>query len=81
MGLKGWHMFNEIKNMKELGLKKSQISRYLDLDYGTVSKYWNMQVKEFAENMEKVKVRKKILDEYEDEIVGWLRDFPDMSAA
>ena len=31
--------------------------------------------------MEKVKVRKKILDEYEDEIVGWLRDFPDMSAA
>ncbi|GFN36592.1 hypothetical protein [Tepidimicrobium xylanilyticum] len=53
MGLKGWHMFNEIKNMKELGLKKSQVSRYLDLDYGTVSKYWNMQVKEFAENMEK----------------------------
>ncbi len=81
MGLKGWHMFNEIKNMKELGLKKSQVSRYLDLDYGTVSKYWNMQVKEFAEYMEKVKVRKKILDEYEDEIVGWLRDFPDMSAA
>jgi len=34
-----------------------------------------MQVKEFAEYMEKVKVRKKILDEYEDEIVGWVKRF------
>ncbi|MCF6462932.1 integrase [Clostridium sp. Cult1] len=70
MGLMGWYMFNQIKNMKELGLKKSQVARYLDLDYGTVSIYWSMQVKKFAEFMEKVKVRKKILDEYEDGLVG-----------
>lgn len=81
MGLKGWKMFNEIKNMKELGLKKSQISRYLDLDYGTVSKYWNMSAEEFGKMMEGRKHKKKKLDKYESEIVGWLRDFPDMSSS
>lgn len=81
MGLKGWHMFIEIKNLKDLGLKKSQVVRYLKIDYKTVSKYWNMETKEFTEVMESKKSRKKVLDKYEDEIVAWLRDFPDMSAA
>lgn len=61
VGLKGWVMFNEIMNMKELGFKKSQVANYLELDNGTVSKYWDMQVKRFAESMEKRKTRRLIL--------------------
>ena len=35
-------MFVEIKQLKERSLNKSQISRYLNIDFKTVSKYWNM---------------------------------------
>lgn len=79
--LKGWKLFFEINNMKMLGFKKSQTSRHLGIDYETVSKYWNMSVEEYSELLERRKHRKKKLDEYKDEILSWLKDYPDMSAA
>lgn len=40
-----------------------------------------MQAEEFANTMKESKVRRKKLDKYEEEIAGWLKDFPDMSEA
>lgn len=79
--LKGWKLFGEIKKMKEKGFNKSQISRQLSIDFETVSKYWNMAPDEYAKLLEKRKSRVKKLDKYEDEIVLWLRDYPDMSTS
>lgn len=67
--------------MKEKGFNKSQISRHLSIDFETVSKYWNMTLDEYAKLLEKRKSRVKKLDQYEDEIVLWLRDYPDMSTS
>ena len=67
--------------MKERGFNKSQVSRNLSIDFETVSKYWKMTPGEYAELLKKRKSRIKKLDEYEDEIVLWLRDYPDMSAS
>lgn len=79
--LKGWRLFFEINIMKMLGFKKSQTSRHLGIDFETVSKYWNMSAEEYTELMERRKHRKRKLDKYKDEIVSWLNDYPDMSAA
>lgn len=67
--------------MKERGFNKSQISRNLSIDFETVSKYWDMAPDEYAELLKKRKSRVKKLDQYEDEIVLWLRDYPDMSTS
>jgi len=79
--LKGWELFGEIKEMKERGFNKSQTSRNLLIDFETVSNYWNMTPDEYAKLLEKRKIRVKKLDQYEEEIVSWLRDYPDMSTS
>lgn len=79
--LRGWELFSEIKNMKLLGFNKSQAARQLRADYATISKYWGMPPDDYAKLMESRKYRKKKLDGFKDEIVLWLRDYPDMSAS
>lgn len=76
---KGWKLFSEIKNMKEAGFKKAQIARHMGVDYKTVSKYLDMTHDEFAEFNKRKK--KKKLDVYKDEILEWLKDYPDLSSA
>ena len=76
---KGWRLFSEIKNLKGNGLKKSQIARYLGVDYKTVSKYFNMTPDEFSDLNRKRK--KKKLDIYKDQILEWLSTYPDLSSA
>lgn len=79
--LRGWELFSEIKTMKSLGFNKSQATRHLETDYATISKYWGMSLDEYSKLMESRKYRKKKLDEFKDEVLLWLMDFPDMSAA
>lgn len=74
-------MFGEIKEMRERGFNKSQTSRNLSIDFETVSNYWNMTPDAYAKLLEKRKNRVKKLDQYEEEIISWLRDYPDMSTS
>ncbi|MDD4766206.1 MAG: IS21 family transposase [Desulfotomaculaceae bacterium] len=79
--MKGWPMYQEIQELKELGLKKAQAARKLQINRRTVDKYWDMTPDEFAHMKTKSKQRKKKLQSYEDKIVGWLKRFPDITAA
>lgn len=74
-------MFAEIKQLKEKGFNKSQISRYLDMDYKTVNKYWNMSLEEYSILKEKSKSRTKRIDKHKELIVSWLKEHRDMSTA
>ena len=76
---KGWRLFSEIKNLKESGLKKTQIARYLGVDYKTVTKYFNMKPEELAD-LNRKKKRKK-LDIYKEQILEWLNTYHDLSSA
>jgi len=80
-GLKGWNLFGEIKQYKAMGLNKSQVQRELNINYKTVDKYWDMLPDEYAQLRVEAKNRSKKIDKYKDEILDWITDFRDMSAA
>ena len=59
-------MFAEIKQYKLKGFNKSQVSRFLNINYKTVDKYWDMSYEEYAELNEAAKNRIKKVDKYKD---------------
>jgi len=79
--LKGWNLFGEVKQYKAMGLNKSQAQRALNINYKTVDKYWDMSPDEYAQLSINAKSRSKKIDKYKDEILEWITDFRDMSAA
>ena len=79
--LKGWNLFIEIKQYKKMGLNKSQIQRTLNINYKTVDKYWDMSPDEYAKLVKEAKNRTKKIDKFKDEILEWITDFRDISAA
>ena len=74
-------MFGEIKQYKTLGFNKSQIERTLNINYKTVKKYWDMTPDEYTKVANQSKSRYKKIDIYKDDILEWITDFRDMSAA
>ena len=60
--MKGWKMYSKIHQLKADGLKKSQVSRKLGLNYKTISKYWTMSPSEYQAYQEKSNTRKKKLE-------------------
>lgn len=79
--MKGWNLFGEVKQYKAIGLNKSQVQRTLNINYKTVDKYWDMSPDEYAQLSIDAKSRSKKIDKYKDEILEWITDFRDMSAA
>ena len=41
-------MFSEVHQLKQIGLKKAQVARNLEIDVKTVSKYWEATPDDFA---------------------------------
>lgn len=76
-----WNMYSEIHQLKQIGLKKAQVARKLELDVKTVSKYWEATPDEFAAMRQKSKIRTKKLKHYRDVILKWLRENPDLTCA
>lgn len=74
-------MYAEIHQLKDMGLKKAQVARRLNIDVKTVDKYWEVDADEFARIRENGKRRSRKLDYYHDIILGWLNKFPELSAA
>jgi transposase len=63
------------------GLNISQIARKLNISQNTVYKYLDMSPEEMQTFVESVKTRRKKLDSCESQILQWLREYPDLSAA
>lgn len=78
---KRWAMYFSIQQQKQMGLKKSQVARNLNVARNTVDRFWNMTIDEYKAFMESLEIRSRKLDSHEPEIVGWLRKYPDLSAA
>jgi len=75
--LEWWTMYFEAQRLKNLGLKISQIARALSLSRNTVYRYLDLN----PEDLDQERERRKKLDVYTDEIVSWLKKYPDLSAA
>lgn len=79
----GWIMFNKIKELKEKGLKKTQIARILNSDSRTIKKYWNMSSEEFEKARVNFKQRivGRNMENYKEPILKWLKEYNDISGA
>jgi len=73
-------MYQDLQQLKAMGLNKSQVKRRLGIDWKTVDRYWKVTPDEFSE-MRRNNQRTKKLEKYEDQIVRWLQEHPDISSA
>ncbi|WP_066635373.1 AraC family transcriptional regulator [Desulfolucanica intricata] len=76
-----WQMYSKIQGLKKLNLKISQIARHIGVTRNTVYKYIDMTPGEYRQSLERRETRKKKLDNYKSEILGWLKTYPDLSTA
>lgn len=75
----GWQMYIKIQELKKMGLKKSQIARKLGISRPTLDKYINMTPDEFEKAI--IQECSKKPDMYYEDILGWLKEFSDLSTA
>lgn len=74
-------MYNQIFQLRELGFSKSKIAKKLGIARGTVIDYLDKDPEEMALWLASTKRRTRKLDKYKNEILGWLREHPDLSSA
>ena len=77
----GWSMYTEINQLIKMGLNKSQIARKMRISRPTLDKYLAMSPDEFDEYLCGIKERSKKPEPFEEDIMCWLKEFPDISAA
>ncbi len=76
--MKGYRVYSQIKQLQEKGFSQSAVAKRLKINRRTVSRYWHMT----AEEYEQLRINRiKLLDEYKDTILMWLREYPTLSAA
>lgn len=76
-----WKVYNKIFQLKELGFSKLKIAKKLGIARGTVIDYLERDPEEMAVWLASTKRRTRKLDKYEDKILGWLKEHPDLSSA
>lgn len=74
-----WRMYAKIQELRNKKFKKIQVAKQLGINRETVAKYWDMSPDQYAEQNKYVRACKA--DIYQDIILEWLREFPDISAA
>ena len=78
--MKGYHVYSKIQQFRMAGFSQRQVARRLGINRKTVKRYWEMPVNEYEE-MSGAICRMQYLDKYQGQILGWLRKFPDLTAA
>ncbi len=74
-------LFIDIHQLKDQGFKVAAIAKKLDISRNTVYKYLEMNFEEFKEWYATLESRRKKLDPYQEDIVSWLKEHPDLSSA
>ena len=78
--MKEYSVYSQIKQLKEKGFKKANVAKQLGINRRTVDRYWNLSADEYETNAESV-CRTRLLSEYKDRILLWIRSYPSISAA
>jgi transposase len=71
-------MYGKIQERKRLGYSQRLTARELEIDRGTVKKYWEMNEDEYAEYRVESKSRTKELDAYRARIVMYIEEYPEI---
>jgi transposase len=78
--MKRWPMYTELQSLKNLGFSKRQVAEKLQVDFRTVSKYWDMDPDSFEKTIMNRR-RQRDLSLYEGVILDWLLQYPGMTAS
>lgn len=78
--MKGYSVYSKIHQLKERGFRKDTVVKSLGINWRTVDRYWNMTLDEYESNVTTV-CKARLLDDYLDIIINWLRNYPTLSAA
>ena len=78
--MKGYDVYSKIHQLREAGLSQRQTAQQLGINRKTVKRYWEMPVKEYERVCRAVR-RETQLDEYREQIVSWLKEYPTLTAA
>lgn len=78
--MKGWPMYTDLQSLKNLGFSKRRVADKLDIDFRTVSKYWDLSPDEFEKTILS-RERCRTLSLYEGVVIDWLKKHPDMTSA
>ncbi|MGJ9459575.1 IS21 family transposase [Oceanobacillus sp. CF4.6] len=71
----------EVHQLKKQGFKVAAIARKCNLSRTTVYEYLEKDFEEACRWVEELKTRKRILDPYQNHILAWLKEHPDLSAS
>ncbi|TWI56107.1 transposase [Halalkalibacter nanhaiisediminis] len=71
----------EVHQLKRQGFKVAAIARKCKLSRTTVYEYLEKDFEEAYRWVDDLKTRKRKLDPFEDQILGWLKEHPDLSAS
>lgn len=74
-------VYYEIHRLRSEGFKNSSIAKKLKISRNRVIEYGRMTPDEFQKFILSLQNRSKKLDPYQDQIVNWLKEHPDLSGA
>lgn len=74
-------MYTNIKRLSDQGVSQRQIAKQLGLSRNTVSQYLKRDAKEMSTWLAGASERKRKLDPFKEEILSWIRQYPDLSAS
>ncbi|ANK61856.1 IS21 family transposase [Loigolactobacillus backii] len=74
-------LYSKINELSNNGFSKRSIARQLGISRNTVTAYLDRDEAEMSEWLASTRNRKRVLDDYEDTILSWLKANTDMSAA
>jgi len=77
----GWGMYIEIQRLKQQGFSKAKIAKMLGISRPTVIKYLKMNAEEYEKEMVSQRQRTRKPDIYREEITGWIKQYPSITAA
>lgn len=76
-----WMVYQEVHHLKQMGFSKSKIARKLGISRNRVSDYLGMTPDQFAEFVASLQNRMKKLDPYQEHILIWLKEHPDVTSS
>ena len=76
-----WEMYMEIHQLLKQGFSKTKVAKKLGISRTTVYRYLKRNPETMSKWIKTTKRRRRKLDVYKNEILGWLRKNPDMTAA
>lgn len=74
-------VYQEIHRLKSIGFSNTKIAKKLKISRNRVIEYLSMTPEEFAEFIASLQNRTKKLDPYQNYILTWLKEHPDMTSS